>query len=226
MGLDPVSWAALAAAAKAAAATAVKAVSGQALATGVTGAATEAGIGGTAANVLGATAGATQVGGEIQGVKEIAKAEQTRTAAIKAGAPVSKLPEQVNPNILPAEAVPGVDVRAPGSQAANVMQAPGTAPAQGPPSAPPRPGMASRIASNPLTQLATVAGIPLAAARLGGDSGTQPRLPPTQAVSTGAAEAAERERKRRLGRGRASTILTSPQGVTGSSNVAVRKLLG
>ena len=40
------------------------------------------------------------------------------------------------------------------------------------------------------------------------------------------AEAADRERRKRLAGGRASTILTSPLGDTGTANVSAAQLLG
>lgn len=55
-----------------------------------------------------------------------------------------------------------------------------------------------------------------------------PETPPPTPVDTGAAQtAADTERRRtQKARGRASTLLTSPSGVTTAANIGTRALLG
>jgi hypothetical protein len=88
---------------------------------------------------------------------------------------------------------------------------------------------AGDVAKHPLTQNAVVSGGSLLASKaLAGD--TSPNAPPSapSGYDSGraAASAAERERRRRAGQGRASTVLTSPLGIARPASVGAKVLLG
>lgn len=90
-------------------------------------------------------------------------------------------------------------------------------------------GTVKAVAGNETVQKAALGGAGLLASKaLAGDTspGAAPKAPSSTASAASAAAAAERERRRQAGAGRASTILTSPLGISRPASVGAKVLLG